>query len=228
MKLGPNLASVAALIGEPSRANMLTALLAGKALTASELALEAGTTKQTASTHLAKLLDGGMVRLEKQGRHRYYALHDATVAAMLESVLGVAQHLGHTRSQTGPKEPALRYARVCYDHLAGDLAVALYESLLAQGWIGIEGGDMRPTAAGTDRFSRAGVDMAALGERSRPVCRPCLDWSARRPHLAGSLGAALLERIFAFGWAARLEGSRVVQFTPRGEVAFRKIFRLPP
>src|SRR6476659_7691424 len=121
MKTGPNIAPVASLVGDPARANMLTALMAGQALTATELAAEAGVTSPTASSHLSKMQAGGLVAVEKQGRHRYYRLAGADVAAMIETIIGVAARAGHIRTQPGPKEPALRQARVCYDHLAGDL-----------------------------------------------------------------------------------------------------------
>ena len=131
MKVGPDIATIAALLGDPARANMLTALLAGQALTAGELAREAGVTAQTASSHLARLEAGGLLTQRKQGRHRYYALSGEDVAGVLEALMGLAARTGHTRMRTGPKEPALRQARVCYDHLAGDLAVAMLENLVA-------------------------------------------------------------------------------------------------
>src|SRR5688500_9964854 len=130
MKAGPNIAPVASLVGDPARANMLTALMAGQALTATELAQEAGITLPTASSHLAKLLAGGLLTVEKQGRHRYFRLAGPDVASMIETIIGVAARAGHLRTRTGPSEPALRQARVCYDHLAGDLGVQLYDSLV--------------------------------------------------------------------------------------------------
>lgn len=135
MKYGPNIAAIAAMIGDPARANMLTALLNGAALTASELALEANVTKQTASSHLNKLADAGLVAVEAQGRHRYYRLADADVAGLLETLMGVAARAKALRTRPGPKEPALRHARLCYDHLAGDLGVALFDSFLKNKWM---------------------------------------------------------------------------------------------
>jgi DNA-binding transcriptional ArsR family regulator len=223
MKMGPGIAATAALIGDPARANMLTALANGAALTATELALEAGVTKQTASSHLAKLSEGGLLRIERQGRHRYYALADDEVARLLEALMGVAERRP-TRVRTGPKEPALRHARVCYDHLAGDLGVALYDALLAREIIAAKGSDLAPTRTGTAFLDRFGIDMSSLTGASRPLCRPCLDWSVRRHHLAGGLGAALLDHMFALGWARRKRASRIVEFTPPGELAFRKAF----
>ena len=120
---------VASLVGDPARANMLTALMTGRALTASELAHQAGITPQTASSHLAKLEGGGLIEQEKQGRHRYYRLSDPDVAGVLESLAGLASRAGHMRARIGPKDPALRRARVCYDHLAGDLGVQMLDSM---------------------------------------------------------------------------------------------------
>lgn len=227
MKLGPGIASTAALIGDPARANMLTALLAGGALTASELALEAGVTKQTASSHLAKLAEGGLLKTERQGRHRYFALADDDVARLLEALTGVAGRRP-TRVRTGPKEPALRRARVCYDHLAGYLGVALYDALLARGVIAADGGELSPTQKGAGTLKDFGIDVESLSRSARPVCRPCLDWSVRRHHLAGGLGSALLDRFFDLGWARRKRASRIVEFSPSGEIAFRKAFGLSP
>jgi DNA-binding transcriptional ArsR family regulator len=224
MKLGPGIAATAALIGDPARANILTALLGGAALTASELALEAGVTKQTASSHLSKLTEGALLRIEKQGRNRYYALANDDVAAALESLMGVAERHGPRRVRPGPKEPALRHARVCYDHLAGDLGVSLYDSLLARRWIAADGSELAPTRKGREQLATFGIDFALIDTRTRPLCRACLDWSERRHHLAGSLGAALLDRMFDLRWARRLRDSRVVEFTPPGEAALKKTF----
>ncbi len=223
MKTGPCIAATAALIGDPARANMLTALLSGAALTASELALEAGVTKQTASSHLAKLFDGGLLTIERQGRHRYYALADDEVARLLEALMGVADRRP-TRVRLGPKEPALRHARVCYDHLAGDLGVALYGALLERGAMAARGGELSPTRKGETFLEGLGIDVSSLARSPRPLCRPCLDWSVRRHHLAGALGAALLECVFNLGWARRKGSSRIVEFTSSGEAAFRKTF----
>src|ERR1051326_4931839 len=137
MKEGPSIAPVAALAGDPARANMLSALLSGKALTASELANEAGVTAQTASSHLAKLEDGGLIAAVKQGRHRYFRLADRDVAEMLEKMMGVAARAGHLRTRTGPSDPAMRKARVCYDHLAGEMGVQLFDGL-ARGKVLVE------------------------------------------------------------------------------------------
>jgi len=224
MKVGPDIATIGALIGDPARANMLTALSGGQALTAGELAREAGVTAQTASSHLAKMSAGGLVEGRKQGRHIYYALSGPDVAGVLEAITGLAERTGHTRVRTGPKEPALRLARVCYDHLAGELAVSMLEHLVARGFVAEADDKLSLTPAGETFMSALGIDLPALSHARRPLCKGCLDWSVRRTHLAGALGAALLERFYGLGWAAREPGARLVNFTPRGLDAFREIF----
>ncbi len=224
MKSGPDITTIAALLGDPARANMLTALSAGQALTAGELAREAGVTAQTASSHLGKLSAAHLIEGRKQGRHVYYALSGPDVAGVLEALTGLAERTGHTRVRTGPRQPALRRARVCYDHLAGDLGVALLDSLTHRGLI-VGAGETLVLSEGGETFMTAlGLDVAALSRLRRPLCKGCLDWSVRRSHLAGALGAALLERFYRLGWAQREAGSRVVSFSPRGLEAFREIF----
>jgi DNA-binding transcriptional ArsR family regulator len=224
MKAGPNISPIAALVGDPARANMLTALMSGRALTATELAHEAGVTQQTASSHLAKLQEGGLLSIEKQGRHRYYRLSGPDVAAVLEGLMGLAARTGHLRVRTGPKDPALRRARVCYDHLAGDLAVRMFDGLVAQGLIRQDGEDLRLTPEGARYVGDFGIELAALPKGRRPVCKSCLDWSERRSHLAGILGAAFLARFEALGWARRVPGSRLVTVTAKGERGFAAQF----
>ncbi|MEZ5669347.1 MAG: metalloregulator ArsR/SmtB family transcription factor [Alphaproteobacteria bacterium] len=224
MKEGPDIARIGALIGDPARANMLTALVAGKALTASELAAEAGVGAPTASAHLARLEEAGLLARRRQGRHSYFTLADAEVGAVLEAVMGLAARRGLLRSRTGPTDPAMRKARVCYDHLAGDLGVHLYDSLAARRFLSHRAGDLGLSGAGRAFVAGLGIDLARLERGRRPLCRPCLDWSARRTHLAGSLGAALLAHIEAQGWARRRAGSRVVAFTPDGERRFLETF----
>jgi len=227
MKSGPDIAMVAALVGDPARANMLTALLSGRALTASELAQEAGITPQTASSHLAKLESGGLIEPEKQGRHRYYRLSDPDVADVLERLAGLAARTGHMRVRTGPKEPALRRARICYDHLAGDLGVQMLDSMKAQKLVRQKKQDIELTADG-ERFLVDSLQISPemLAHPRRPVCKACLDWSERRHHLAGTLGAAMMARFTELKWAARDEtpGSRVVSFSRNGEKRFAALF----
>jgi DNA-binding transcriptional ArsR family regulator len=224
MKLGPDIAIVASLVGDPARANMLTALMSGQALTATELAQEAGVTPQTASSHLAKLEAGGLIAPQKQGRHRYFRLKDSEVAAALESLAGLADHAGHRRVRTGPKDPQMRQARVCYDHLAGDFGVRMFDHLTQRKMLDFADAELVLTSRGKHFCAEFGVDLEAIGGARRPMCKACLDWSVRRNHLAGSLGAALLERIFALKWARRERASRVVSFTPRGRDHFEALF----
>jgi DNA-binding transcriptional ArsR family regulator len=192
----------------------------GQALTATELAQEAGVMLSTASGHLGKLEDAGLVDIEKQGRHRYFRLSGADVAGVLEGLMGVAARTGHLRVRTGPRDAELRRARVCYDHLAGDAAVRMYERLQASGMIATTGGALRLTKAGERFFAGLGIDLATVATGRRPLCRACLDWSERRHHLAGALGAALLDHIYDRGWAKRAANSRVVTFTKSGATRF--------
>ena len=226
MKEGPDIAFLGSLIGDPARANMLTALLSGKALTASELAAEAGITPQTASAHLSKMESGGLLQQRRQGRHRYFALADDDVGSLLESMMGFAAKKGHLRTRTGPRDPALRYARVCYNHLAGDLGVRMMDSLLAKGFLTPENEGLGLTDDGRAFAEGFAIDLEPLEKSRRPMCKSCLDWSNRRSHLAGSLGSALLTRFYDLGWARRIEGSRIVAFSPRGEKAFLHAFAL--
>lgn len=227
MKSGPDIARVASLVGDPARANMLTALLNGRALTASELAQEAGITPQTASSHLSKLEAGGLVEPEKQGRHRYYRLSDPDVAGVLEALQGLAARAGHMRVRTGPKDPALRRARICYDHLAGDLGVQMLDALRERRLVRQRKQDIELTPEG-ERFLEKHLQISPdmLAHPRRPVCKACLDWSERRHHLAGTLGAALMNRFAELKWAARdaTPGSRVVNFSRAGEKHFAALF----
>ncbi len=230
MKDGPNIVGIAALIGDHARCAMLTALMSGEALTATELATEANITKQTASSHLAKLEDAGLVAVESQGRHRYFRLAAPDVAQLLESLMGVAQRTGATRVRPGPREPALRKARVCYDHLAGDLGVAIYDSFLKQRFIRVHRNkDQKAptidlTRKGREFIKGLNIDIQTTPKSKRPLCRPCLDWSVRRHHLAGSLGAAILNHCYQKKWAKRIDGTRVVHFFPKGEQSLLEVF----
>jgi DNA-binding transcriptional ArsR family regulator len=220
MKDGPNISKIGALLGEPARADALTALMADRALTATELAAIAGVTKQTMSAHLSKLLKASLVAVDQQGRHRYFRLADEDVGSLLESLMGVAYRTGAVRLVTSAREPALRRARVCYDHLAGELGVLAYESLLRNDFLAMSPQGLRPSASGLQWFRGAGIDTGLALRQRRSYCRPCMDWSERRYHLAGSLGAALLSRVCNLGWAKRGEASRVVRFTANGERRF--------
>ena len=226
MKDGPSIVRIAALIGDHARAEILTALMAGAALTATELAAVANLTKQTTSSHLAKLLDAQLIVVERQGRHRYFRLADRDVAHLLESLMGVAYRTGAVRVRSSPREPALRKARVCYDHLAGELGVLALDSLEQRHYVRRDTDGLTFTRSGKQFFGEIGVDVETLGVQRRPLSRSCLDWSVRRHHLAGAAGAALLNRCYELGWAQRVKDSRVVAFSAAGERAFRQHFRV--
>lgn len=227
MAEGPDIARIGALIGDPARANMLLSLMGGRALTATELAAAAGVTVQTASSHLAKLEDGGLLRPRKQGRHRYFSFADEQVGLMLESLMGFSASRGHLRHRVGPREPALRKARVCYDHLAGDYGVRMLDGLRRQGAIDGEEEHPRLTPEGETLLAADwGLDIGALRGKRRPLCKACLDWSERRTHLGGTLGRALLDTLLDRGLARRVADSRVIEFTPDGERRFQRAF--PP
>jgi len=218
MRHDVDLAGLAALIADPARARMLMSLMGGTALTATELALEARIAPSTASAHLAKLTEGEILAIEKQGRHRYFRLFDAEIASMLEDLTEVASRRG-PRRRTGPTDPAMRVARVCYDHLAGERGVWLLERLhdrkiLANGNVSREGRTF---------FEQFGIDLEELAKSRRAFSRTCLDWSERRHHLGGALGAAILDRIFALRWARRESDGRAVIFSANGERAFRAL-----
>jgi DNA-binding transcriptional ArsR family regulator len=224
MKDGPNIASIAALLGDPARANMLTALMDGRALTVSELAKASGVTLQTTSGHLAKLNTANLLSAERQGRHRYFKLSGPDVAQVLEALMGLAQRTGAVRVRTGPKDAALRTARICYDHLAGECGVDLYRNIEQRGFVS-DTGEPSLTKKGRDFFVSFGIDIEMLEMGRRPVCRHCLDWSERRNHLGGALGASILAEMTARKWIRRGEG-RVLQFSPQGHQKFRAAFHL--
>lgn len=222
MQDGPSISRVAALIGDPARANMLVALMDGRALTVSELAQCAGIALPTASGHLARLSDAGLVAPARQGRHRYFRMTDGDVAAAIELLMGIAERTGAKPRRAGPRDAAMREARICYDHLAGERAVRLAETLVNAGCV-TPGDAPRITEAGHARLAALGVALS-MGSR-RPECRICLDWSERRNHLAGALGAAILQHVLERGWAKRGPG-RVIAFDPPGVAAFDKAFGL--
>jgi DNA-binding transcriptional ArsR family regulator len=221
MRKRSDLAALGALIGDPARARMLTALMSGAALTATELALEANVSPSTASAHLAKLSDARILAIEKQGRHRYFRLFDVDVAAMLEQLMGIASR-DVPRRRTGPADPAMRIARVCYDHLAGERGVWLYDRLRERKLL--SGPDACSISSdGEAFFTRFGIDMNSLLSARRTICRPCLDWSERRQHLGGALGAAMLTRILTLRWARHEAGSRAIVFSAAGERALNAL-----
>ena len=231
MATNARFAEVAALAGDPARAAMLHALMDGRALTATELARAASVTPQTASGHLARMATAGLLGFEKQGRHHYYRLASPAVAQMMESIMQVASVADASARPVvvGPRDAAMRAARTCYDHLAGRLGVALADALEQEGRVELGGDGGLVTDAGVAFFDRIGIDVGALAARhggrpARVVCRPCLDWSERRPHLAGGIGAALCAHSFTKEWIRRLPGTRAVAVTPKGQRVFREQF----
>jgi len=223
---GTTIAEVASMIGDVARANMLAALMGGQALTAGELARHAGVTAQTTSGHLAKLTEARLLAFEKQGRHRYYRLASPEVAEAIHALMTLAAVGPRRYIPIGPRDEALRLARTCYDHMAGRLALAVADSLVRDGLVVLAEGAGQVTDDGCMFFKDFGIDFDRLTAR-RPLCRACLDWSERRPHIAGQLGAAILDRVLDRGWVARVTGSRALRLTRAGETGFAAAFRLP-
>jgi DNA-binding transcriptional ArsR family regulator len=216
-----DMSRIAALLGDPARANILMALFDGSALTAKELAFAAHVSPQTTSGHLAKLTDAQLLTVERQGRHRYFRLSSPLVGQMMESVMAVASSMPTATSRPWRGGEPLRTARTCYDHLAGRLGVALADSLTGSGYLELSPDGGAVTEAGDTFLARFGAHPAA---GKRVFCRPCLDWSERRPHIAGRLGAALADRCVALGWLQRQRDTRAVAITPAGKRGFTDTF----
>jgi DNA-binding transcriptional ArsR family regulator len=220
MTNGPYIAEIAALVGDPARANILSALMDGRALSAGELAYLAHVTPQTASAHLAKLVDARLLTDERRGRNRYFRLAAPEVARMLEEIMAVAVARAPRYRPAWMRDEALRSARTCYDHLAGRLGVALAGSLAERGHVLLDDDGGEVTEDGARFLTGFGLDLAGAAGKRRRFCRPCLDWSERRPHLGGAVGAALAQRCFALGWIERVKNSRAVAITPTGSGGF--------
>lgn len=224
-------AEVALLVGAPARAAMLIELMDGRALTANELARIAGITPQTASSHLACLVSARLLKVEKQGRHRYHRLSGPEVARMLEGIMQIASTNERNKPLArvvGRDDAALRAARTCYDHLAGQLGVAIADQLIAKGVIEFDGEAGLVTGQGTRALARIGIELPngqnSMARSSRPFCRPCLDWSERRPHVAGKLGAVIFTHCLEKGWIRRRTGTRALDITPTGRAALMNAF----
>jgi DNA-binding transcriptional ArsR family regulator len=218
-----DIAAVGALLGEPVRAAMLTALIDGRALPAGELARLAGVSPATATGHLHRLVAGGLVRVRSQGRHRYHELASPEVGAAIEALSHLAPPLPVRSLRQHQKATALREARTCYDHLAGRLGVELRDRLLQRGALrDLDGRDHELTAAGERLVARLGVDVAQVRRRRRVWARSCLDWSQRRPHLAGSLPAAITARFLAVGWFEPRRADRGLTVPPDGLQSMRE------
>ena len=215
MVAAANLVEVAALVGDTARATILAALMDGRALTGSELAYLAHISRPTASEHLSKLVKARLVEVAKKRRYRYYRIASPLVASMLESIKAVAAIEVPPRHQPrSAADDALRLARTCYDHLAGKLGVALADALVANGSVVLTADGGEVTDAGMQFLGRFGADLSAKPGR-RIFCRPCLDWSERRYHLAGRVGAAICQHCLEIGWLARERDTRAVRITAR-------------
>lgn len=222
----PNVANIAALIADPARAAILNALLDGRAWTATELSIEAGVTPQTTSGHLAKLLDGTMVAVARQGRHRYYRLANSRIAHVLETLAVAAGGTTEPRGSKRAEAARLRDARTCYDHLAGRLAVQLVHSMIESGYLQTNAQDFIVSTRGEEFLGSLGIDLAVARKARRAFARQCLDWSEREPHIGGALGKALADRMFDEGWIERVSLSRRVILTKTGESALETHFRI--
>lgn len=222
----PNIAALAAPLADPARARMVLALMDGRARTVGELGAAAGLSKAGASEHAARLLEAGLLRAEKQGRHKYLALAGPEVARLIEAMMALASAAPTRLPQPGPRDPALREARLCYNHLAGAQGVRLYQSLSARGFLEHRSGGLELSAAGREFCLGFGLTEADLAPARAPLCRDCLDWSERQSHLAGRLGRLILARIETKGWLRRRQGSRALLVTPEGRRALALAFPL--
>jgi DNA-binding transcriptional ArsR family regulator len=223
----PDVALVAGLLGDPSRAAMCLALMDGRLAPAGELARRAGISAQTASNHLAKLVGGGIVAVEHRGRWRYYRLATEEVAHAVEALAAVAPPVRGGRPGDDERaQQELYAARTCYRHLAGRLGVALADALLREGWVVAEGDHYAVTPEGTHHLGALGIELQALRRGHHAVARKCLDWSERRPHLAGPLGVALADLAFSRDWVRRQKGTRSVVLTPLGRAELKRIFHV--
>ena len=219
-----DISSVASAIGEPARAMMLMALMGEEALTAGELASTAGITAQTASSHLGRLVDAHLIKVDKQGRHKYYRLANTQVAEVLEGLMRVrVENTKPVRRFPGSDE--LRYARTCYDHLAGELGVKLTEAMQNLNWISLNDNDFELLPKGESCFADLGLDIAKLKSKKRCFARACLDWSERKPHIAGAVGAALLKAMLHKKWLSKHRTGRVVKLTARGQREMGQYFK---
>ncbi|HLO33434.1 MAG TPA: helix-turn-helix domain-containing protein [Anaerolineales bacterium] len=226
MSTYPNLAAVATLIADPARASMLSALLGDVGLPAGELARLAKITPQTASAHLAKLVKGNLLSMTTRGRHHYFRLRDKNVAQVLESLALIAPPTRTNSLNDSLERKAIQRARTCYDHLAGTLGVNLTEAFIDNGFIQHYGEAYEVTGAGENWFNAFGIDCLQLHEKRRAFARSCLDWSERKPHIAGALGAAILQRFLELNWIIRVRNSRTVKVTELGRHHFKSEFGL--
>ncbi|WP_315822371.1 helix-turn-helix transcriptional regulator [Paraflavitalea speifideaquila] len=223
MEFDQQFAAMATLIGEPARATMLWSMLDGRAYTAGELALMAGISPQSASNHLTKLMEADLLKMEKQGKHRYYRFAKSEVATALEAISQLIPGKEQVHPSKSFKNGDIQYARTCYDHLAGKVAVNLTQGLVQQKIIHLREDEYEVTTKGTTWFEELGIDIADLKQQKRLFARPCLDWTERKHHLAGALGAALLDQMLALNWLRRKAHERTVILTAKGEKAVAQL-----
>jgi DNA-binding transcriptional ArsR family regulator len=227
----PNdIARIASLLGEPARAAMLLALMDGRSLTANELAKAGNVSPQTTSRHLAQMVESGLMNVEQWGRHRYHRLASSDVAKMLEGIMQIAGERPARRTvATGPRDESMRMARMCYDHIAGRLGLAIAERLLADQVIEFDGENGQVTDHAGEVLAGWGMSLKPdlqTSSRGRPYCRPCLDWSERKMHIAGRLGAMICTHCLEQGWLTRKVGSRAMSISAAGAITFRELLGL--
>jgi DNA-binding transcriptional ArsR family regulator len=227
MVAAANLVEVAALVGDTARATMLAALMGGQSLTSTELAFLARVSRSTASEHLQKLVEARLLAVTRKRRFAYYRIASPLVAGMLESMKTVAAIEVPARYQPhSARDEALRFARTCYDHLAGRAGVAIADALVTKGYVILDEDGAEVTASGAHFLTELGADLTQRSRDRRIFCRPCLDWSERRYHIAGRIGAEICRCCLQRGWFARQRDSRALRLTPAGEVGLRDAFRL--
>ncbi|WP_102272602.1 ArsR/SmtB family transcription factor [Cytobacillus massiliigabonensis] len=226
MNANPNVAIIASLVSEPSRAAILTVLLDGRYHPVNELAYMAGIKPQTASFHLTKMVNANIVSVEQQGRHRYYGIQDQEVAQVMESLLLLAPPIEIKSFKQASEDKAIRIARTCYDHLAGGLGVQLTDALIQKGILCEETKEFTLTEKGRDFFADFQIDIGKTKTKRRSFSHKCLDWSERRHHLAGALGNAILEKLLELKWVERLPKSRAIKITPKGEKGLKETFSI--
>lgn len=224
MLANQNVAVVASLVSEPSRAAILTALLDGRLHPASDLAFMAGIKPQTASFHLKKMLDADVIKTEKHGRHRYYGIRDHEVAQVLESFLSIAPKVEVRSLKQASQDKAIRYARTCYDHLAGNLGVKIAAALLENGFIQEGKEDFVVTDKGESFFSELQINLELVKKKRRSYSHKCLDWSERRHHIGGALGNAILEQLLELSWIERIPNTRAIKIPSFGKEEIERTF----
>ncbi|AHM64202.1 MULTISPECIES: ArsR/SmtB family transcription factor [Paenibacillus] len=226
MSTQSNVAMIASLVSEPSRAAILTALLDGRFHTASELAHMAGIKPQTASFHLAKMTEAQVITVEKQGRHRYYGIQDPEVAQVMESLLSIAPPVPIKSFKQASENEAIRLARTCYDHVAGHLGVQIMSFFMQKGILSEDQDGLHITQQGEIFFADFQINLKNTRQKRRSFSHKCLDWSERRHHLAGALGSALLDRLFELHWVEHLPTTRAIRITAEGKRGFKEVFSI--